>query len=81
MLRNEAGENGVEKVFCYNQVNVFVDYMSAKVGKKLILGNENVSPKSIHQNNSIELISSIMRKVMNRLKVEHRVVEKDMSKE
>jgi len=81
MLRNEAGENGVEKVFCYNQVNVFVDYMSAKVGKKLILGSENVSPKSIHQNNSIELISSIMRKVMNRLKVEHRVVEKDMSKE
>lgn len=81
MLRNEVGENGVDRIFCYDQILTFVDYMSQKVGKTLVLGSENVSPKSIHQNDAIELISSIARKLMNKLNVEHRVVEKDMSKE
>ena len=81
ILRNATGGIGVEKIFCYDQMNRFVTYMSAKVGKKLILGSENVSPKSIHQNDYIELVSSIARKLMNKLKVEHRVAEKDMSRE
>ena len=66
-IRNDDGEVGVEKIFVYDNIDGFVSYMSDKVGKKLKIGNQNVSPKKIYSSNFVEYIGSLKRKASHRL--------------
>lgn len=44
--RNDAGEIGIDTIFCYENMEYFLNYMSSKIGVDLKLGYINISPKS-----------------------------------
>ena len=44
-VRTESGEVGVDKIFPYEDLDNLIEYMGAKVGRKLVLPTKNVSPR------------------------------------
>ncbi len=63
-LKNESGEIGVEKVFLYEDLDQFIQYMSRKVGSALKIGYMNVSPRTRHESNALELADYLSRKIV-----------------
>ena len=46
-VKDYMNEVGVDRIFFYENIEDFVEYMSHKVGKKLKIKNKNVSPKTL----------------------------------
>jgi hypothetical protein len=45
-VRNETGTIGIDTIFCYENIDRFIAYMSRKTGTRLKLGHSNISPRT-----------------------------------
>lgn len=62
-VKNDLNEIGVEKIFLYENMAEFIQYMSRKVGKSLKIGYKNSSPKKGNESNLVELTDYVARRI------------------
>lgn len=74
-VRSESNEVGVDRIFRYEDMDEFLDYMSHKVGRKLKMDFKNVSPK-VNQSNLMEMADSAKRKIISRLNIKPAAAER-----
>lgn len=65
-VKNDQNEVGVDKIFPYENMEDFIEYMSQKVGKKLKMDYKNVSPKK-NESNLMAITNTAKRKISSRL--------------
>lgn len=65
-VKNANNEIGVEKVFLYENLERFTQYMSRKLGRALKVGRMNVSPRRRHESDLMELADYTLRKIVDR---------------
>lgn len=68
-VKDNTNNIGVDKIFLYENIDDFVDYMSQKVGKKLILGNKNMSPNKLYTSDIASWANQIYNKISNRMNI------------
>lgn len=57
-VKSVAGGVGVDKIFIYEQMPKFIDYMEKKIGEQLQLPIRNKSPKSVYKSRFLDKLSS-----------------------
>lgn len=66
-INDQANNIGVNKVFLHENIGEFAGYMSSKIGKNIVLGKENVSPKTIYKSKFVQKASHVKQVIGNRL--------------
>ncbi len=80
-VKNDSNEIGIQKLFPYENLDDFVEYMSQKVGSSLQIGFKNVSPKSRYKSNLRELASYTIRKIFRTLEFSQSTRKDDVSQQ
>lgn len=66
-IKDDAGNNGIDRIFLLDNMEDFVEYMSRKVGKDLSVSTLNTSPGKSYDSGIIEWADNLRRKVGRKL--------------
>ena len=66
-VMNGEGEIGVDKMFCYEKIDEFLDHMSHKIGQKLVLPSQNISPQKNYDSALMFKAEALRLKFVRRL--------------
>ena len=70
-FKNDVNEAGVDKIFLYENMGDFVEYMSQKVGQRLRLRSLTVSPKRIYRSSVAQWASRINQEIRSLANLPH----------
>lgn len=67
IVRDAAGNIGIDRLFAYHDIRGVVDYFAGKTGQNLKVKALNVSPAKIHASNLMERADSMKRRIVSAL--------------
>lgn len=66
-VKNKYNKVAIDKIFVYENIDSFVEYMEQKVGTSLLLHKKNISPTYNYDSNIMEHIDYVLRKIREKV--------------